>query len=112
SIPSVDARQRLDRITTKEKSPPVIEPERRGVQPTAKPTRAAKKPLPTKPVWSVPDQMLSQGGDAEQNAAVPRNSQTFLYGLMIGSLGVFAIAIVVHKRNTRKRTSRLFYELN
>src|SRR5437899_8275475 len=45
-------------------------------------------------------------------AAAEERELYFRLAPLLGSLGLFVTGIVVHRKNTEKRTSRLFYELD
>lgn len=105
------AGNRLAALTRRETMPPPIEVEKRTIR-TATSRRAAKKTVPGTDLWSVPDSLLHsiQENNAKASAAIASQMHAS-YGLMVASLGVFVLGIVVHKKNTDKRMSRLFYEL-
>ena len=105
------ARDRLSALTRRESVPPSIDLEKRTVA-TAALRRATKKTVPGRELWPVPDDLVRSIRERDAKAAAAVDWQMYAsYGLMVGSLGMLVLGLVVHKKNTEKRTSRLFYEL-
>ncbi|HWB86774.1 MAG TPA: DUF4236 domain-containing protein [Bryobacteraceae bacterium] len=111
---SVDlARYRLSRNPLREGSPPIIEVKSATARRNANSRSRSKKQFkskseapPRRQTWSVEGQAISNvQTDAGWN---PFSGSTFL----LTSLGLLCAAIIVHKKNTAKRTSRLFFELD
>lgn len=106
------AKSRLDKITLKQTTAPLVETERPAV-PRRK--RAQRRPLKKQPHtepeerpkqrWTVPDQISQHAKAADWMAIYSRSL------LLLVALAQLVFGAVLHRRNTEKRTTRLFYEL-
>lgn len=106
------ARIRLNDITAKQTRPPILEVESVQTRKQA-PRNLAKKQLQPKSdaqidkqTWALRDNVKRNAENAEVRA---RYSP---YAVLMGGIGLFIVGIVIHRKNTEKRTSRLFYELD
>jgi hypothetical protein len=112
AISVITAQDRLDEISVKETKPPIIEVERAAPAKDKSNRRGMKnkqkQPDPDaashKEVWVSTSQVAAPSTDAK----VPYSS----YALLISAVGLFIVGVVVHKKNSEKRMSRLFYELD
>jgi hypothetical protein len=104
SITAELAKRRLDKLPVKETMPPKIRVEPSPAKSAKKSRRTAPQPAVqdlTIPAWAVPNQPTPQSNQLPVWAPI----------ILILGLGVFVLGLVVHKKNTYKRTSRIFYEL-
>jgi hypothetical protein len=109
------ARPRLNSITVKQTTPPIVEVESVPVsKQKPNPRTLPKNKLQPKPdapsdkqTWALRDPGEKQNGQSAD--AWARYSQS---ALLLSGLGLFVVGIVVHRNNTENRTSRLFYELD
>lgn len=108
------AKLHLDGITGKQDSPPVIDFKTNSARKNAKASsRVAKQRTSAKEVWAAPAGVLAQIRADNEREVSAHNTQVYSsYLLMIGGVFVFVFGIVIHKKNTEKRSTRLFYELN
>jgi hypothetical protein len=104
----------LDRITVRQTSPPVVEVEKPpGNKQRPNSRSIAKKQPEPNPEIEPNKQALLLEAQMSRNAKGAESWELYSkYALLFGSLGLFVAGIVAHKRNTEKRTSRLFYELD
>ncbi|MBV9504798.1 MAG: DUF4236 domain-containing protein [Acidobacteriia bacterium] len=103
---------RLAALARKETVPPSIEIEKRTI-PRASPGRATKKAVPGSELWLISDGVLRNIRERDAKVAADAARQMYAsYGLIAGSFGVLVLGIVVHKKNSETRMSRLFYELS
>ena len=108
------AKSLLDGITAKQSSPAVLEV---GSDPPKK-ERSSRRPAKKQPTPSSLNAQFSQQAllSEERTKQKAEGAEArALYSrvaLLIGSLGLFVAGVLVHQRNTEKRTSRLFYELD
>jgi len=118
SISADIAKIRLDGngIGVKRAAAPVVAAEAPAGKQTAAPRILAKKQLLTKrkaeskeQTWVADEQNMRRVEAADREA---RYSSFIRWALLLGGVGLFGTAVVVHKRNTEKRTTRLFYELS
>jgi hypothetical protein len=111
----------LDKSMVRRTSPPRVDSESsQAVKQKSGPRGLA--PRQTRPLPAlqsdqrarVLEEQMKQGAEQiSQNAeATKRRQQYSGSALLLGSLGVFLVGFVAHKKNTEKRTSRLFYELD
>jgi hypothetical protein len=108
------AKIRMDGITVKQTGPPTLEVESvPATKQKPNPRRTPKKQLQPKlearsdkQIWTLRDQMMQ---DAQPTYI---RGRYFRYTLLSASLSLFVWGMIVHKKNTEKRTSRLFYELS
>jgi uncharacterized protein DUF4236 len=111
----------LDKIAVKRTSPPSVEVTS-GRESRQKPSsgRPAQKRMRPKLELQRDDQaravevrMPQKQQQMRQNAeAAERTGRYSGSALLLGSLGIFVVGGVAHRKNTAKRTSRLFYELD
>ena len=114
SVPATLAVIYLDRITTNRTAPPAIEIDRPPKGKQKLPNRGLLKTpqvpspdiRPNRPALEAEAQILQTAEAGRKNA------QYVACSLLVASLGLLLSAIFLHKKNTEKRTSRLFYELN
>ena len=109
-----EAGSRLAQLTSEQSSPPVIQTET-AVVPMGRPRAArGKKATPSDEVTTKPDKQVWAVRDQDDRIAKSQAARQRLVGcaLLLTAVGLFVLGIVVHNRNTEKRTSRLFYELN
>ena len=111
----------LDKITVKRTSPPSVEiASGQGPKQKANAGNPAKRQTRPRPelqsdeqARALEAQMTLRNEQASRNAeAAERRGHYSGSALLLGSLGLFVIGGVAHKKNTAKRTSRLFYELD
>jgi hypothetical protein len=104
----------LDRITVRQTSPPAVEVEKpAATKQRVSPRSLAKKQPEPKPEIQPNKQALLLEEQMSRNAKAAESRELYSkYALLFGSLGLFVAGIVAHKRNTEKRISRLFYELD
>jgi hypothetical protein len=108
------AELRMDRIAIKETAPPIVNVESLPVPKQKSHSRGLPKKQPqskpqvqsTEVSWAMQDQ-IKRNAEASETRALYSKSV-----LLLASLGLFIVGIVVHKKNTENRTSRLFYELD
>lgn len=108
------AKIRLDGITGKQDGPPVVDFEADIAKKSAtSASRVSRQGNPVKEIWAAPAEVLAQIRAEREREVASHDTQIYSsYLLMISSVFVFVAAIVFHKKNTEKRTTRLFYELN
>jgi hypothetical protein len=116
SISADIAKIRLDGIGVKRAAAPVVAVEAPAGKQNAAPRILAKKQLLTKreveskeQTWVADEQNMRRVEAADREALY---SSFMRWALLFGGVGFFGAAVVVHKRNTEKRTTRLFYELS
>jgi hypothetical protein len=107
-IPNDTATARLDAITVKQSSPPLVE--RRGLPKTQSGPRPEMKSNAQSRL--VEEQMRQDIARSRRSSeAAGRRVQYLSSAVLLGAIGLFVAGIFVHKNNAEKRTSRLFYEL-
>jgi hypothetical protein len=108
------ATTRLGKVTIKRASPPILKVE--GVSSRKKTQdsggipknqmQASSVVLPDGQTWAIQERLKQKTDKTDLPALYS------LLGMLSGGLGLFVIGFLVHKQNTEKRTSRLFYELD
>jgi hypothetical protein len=108
------AKPRLEEITAAQDNPPIISLKDNPAKKNTKASsRVAKQQTPVKQVWVAPADVIAQIRADQEREVSTRNTQNYLsYLLMLGTVPAVVIGIVLHKKNTEKRTTHLFYELN
>jgi hypothetical protein len=114
TISAERAKSLLDGIAVKQSSLPVLES---GGSPEKKQrnSRKSAKKEPPPPPRNVEFNKQALVSEEQMKQDAVRAEAWALYSrvaLLFGSLGVFVAGAFVHKKNTEKRTSRLFYELD
>lgn len=113
-ISAAFAKYRLDTIKLKQEAPPVLRIEGDAASTKKSTQRSRSKIVPklqsdakSKPqIWALSDQTRKQASavDSWKPYAMPV--------VISGALSFFIVGIIVHRKNTEKRTSRLFFELD
>lgn len=109
-----DAKRRLNAIRTQESSPPLIQSEQpTGTNQMPSSKRGTNKRIAVKQTWPAPEELVRKFRSEEQHAESARNFRDYSpYAFILASVLCVGLGIVVHRRNTAKRTTRLFYELS
>jgi hypothetical protein len=107
------AKVRLDNSVSRKTSPPIIEIEGAPASKRANSRTPPKNQAQSKPdtqsnrqTWALVEQVRQDAESSDRWGLYSRSA------LLLAGLGLFGVGIVVHKKNTEKRTSRLFYELD
>lgn len=107
-IPTDIATARLDGITVKQSSPPIVE--RRSLPKTqSHPRPEMQSNNQSRAAEEQMRQNMEQGRRSSE--AVGRRVLYLSSAVLLGAMGLFVAGVFVHKNNAEKRTSRLFYEL-
>ena len=113
AISADSVKLRLDNISAKSPSPPIIEVERAPVSKSVNSRRPPKERSALQPDTKAKQETWALGQQEKQNVA--SSDAWGLYtriGLFLAGIGLFGMGIVVHRSNSEKRISRLFYELD
>src|SRR5262249_50549219 len=103
------AQLRLGNISNKQSSPPLVQPE----TPITKKRKPQLKNLAKQESRSKADVRWPVAVQEPPNQK--RSAQAVMYSrfpLLLAGVGVYVVGIVAHQRNSEKRTTRLFYELD
>ena len=107
-IPTDIATARLDGITVKQSSPPIVE--RRSLPKTQSHPRPEMK---SNDQSRTAEEQMRQGivQSRRSSEAAGRRVLYLSSAVLFGAMGLFVAGVFVHKNNAEKRISRLFYEL-
>jgi len=113
-VSAVLAKDRLDGITTRQTSPPKVEAEAVSApkQKSGSRTSPQKEPQPADTLPSPAEEWATAEQVRRDLDAADRSALFWRLGLLFPAIGLFGTGIAVHKKNTEKRTTRLFYELD